>query len=914
MEKKRIVKILHLETEPVEADIIRSALEVGGVPCEIVRVTEVSGFMKHLTSGEFDVVFSEISAGSFHGLDALAAVREYDRDLPFIFVSQKLGEDLTAEVLRNGATDYVRKQRLDRLARAVQRSLDEYTDKRKRRIAEESVRLFERAVQQARESIIITKATLDKPGPEIIYTNPAFTKMTGYTAEEVLGKSPRILQGPKTSRRLLARLKEQLARGEQFQAESINYKKDGTEFFIDYYIDPLRDEHGKVTHFVAIQRDITDRKRAEQSLRAAEEKYRSIFENATEGIFQTTADGRFLNANVALARMFGFETPMHLMTHFTDLGKQLYLDKNRRAEFIRTMQERDFVSDFESQVRRQDGAVIWISEQARAVRNDAGTILYYEGMVDDITHRKNAQEQIAEQAALLDKAQDAILVLNLDNTIRFWNSAATKVYGWPEEAIMGQPAEKLMDKRDTEKFLQALSITLVRGEWTGELRQLTRDEKEIVVESRWSLVRNDYGEAKSILVLNSDITERKKLEAQFLQAQRMESIGMLAGGIAHDLNNVLSPILMASDFLRHKLPDEESRHVISTLEESAQRGADLVKQVLSFARGIDSERVLVQTRHIMNEIANMAKQTFPKSVHIRREIQSDLWAVLGDSTQLHQVLLNFCVNARDAMPSGGTISITGHNTTLTEPRSQGNLTIDPGDYVTMSVSDTGTGIPDDVLIRIFEPFFTTKEVGKGTGLGLSTVLAIVKSHGGLIEVESTLGKGTTFSVYLPAVVSNVGVELDSATSLPIGTGETILLVDDEQAIREITKETLESFNYTVLCAANGDEAIQIFKDKHEVISLALVDLMMPHMDGHTTIRHLHEIRADVKVITVSGLSSEETLTSIPGVNAFLPKPFSLGNLLQTLQDVLTSESHVNGRAVVTPPRIAAPGSIALVDT
>ena len=743
-------------------------------------------------------------------------------------------------------------------------------------------------MEQSREGIVILSAKPDDQEPEIIFVNPAFTRMTGYTAAEAIGKTAGILHGPKTSRNLLDRLRAQLAKGEKFEGEGINYRKDGVEFFMHWYVEPLRDGHGKISHFVAVQRDVTEEKRAELALRKAEEKYRSIFENAVEGIFQTTPNGQFISVNTSLARMYGYDSPEDLVSGITQIDRQLYVKAERRAEFGVEMEKSGSVSKFESQIYRKDGLIIWISEHAREVRNVGGRLLYYEGTVEEITERKRAEGQIAEQAELLNKAHDAILVLNLDNTVRFWNKGAERLYGWVEQEVTGKPAEVLSASPELAELVAARAAVLETGEWTGELRQLRKNGKRITVESRCSLVRDDAGEPRSILVINTDITERKLLESQFLQAQRMESIGMLAGGVAHDLNNVLAPILMASYYLHDRYEDAEGRRVLATLQESAQRGADLVKQVLSFARGIESERSLVQPRHIMTEIANMASQTFPKSFQIRRDVSKDLWSIMGDTTQLHQVLLNLCVNARDAMPNGGVITMTGENRQITEMCKQGRTELKPGNYIVISVADTGTGIPPEVLEKIFDPFFTTKEVGKGTGLGLSTVQAIVTSHGGVIEVESEIGKGTVFRVHLPAA----GAHATSAepgelkVTLPAGQGESILLVDDEAAILEITKETLESYGYKVVTAVNGREAVHVYGQMKEKIDCALVDNMMPHMDGPATILELQKINPDIRIISVSGSSSDEIEGDRKGIRAFLTKPYSLANLLNVLREAL----------------------------
>ncbi|MGE5445537.1 MAG: two-component system sensor histidine kinase NtrB, partial [Ignavibacteriales bacterium] len=342
-----------------------------------------------------------------------------------------------------------------------------------------------------------------------------------------------------------------------------------------------------------------------------------------------------------------------------------------------------------------------------------------------MTEHKQPEEKIHEQAELLNKVQDAILVRDFDDRILFCNEGALRLYGLcglvnePEELI-GKTAGEVLYKQDSSQLEEAKRITLEKGEWNGELFQITRDGKELIVESRWSLIRDNKGKPKSILAINTDVTNKKRLEPQLLRAQRIESIGTLAGGIAHDLNNMLHPIIMSLQWLQQRFTDEQSQRVLNALEASAQRGADLVKQVLSFARGLDGEHIPIRAKRLISEIEKILQQTFPKSIEISTDISEDLWVISGDPTQLHQVLMNLCVNARDAMPSSGRLSISAKNIIIDENYARMNIDAKVGPYIIITVSDTGVGIPPKVMDRIFEPFFTTKESGKGTGLGLST--------------------------------------------------------------------------------------------------------------------------------------------------------------------------------------------------
>jgi PAS domain S-box-containing protein len=505
--------------------------------------------------------------------------------------------------------------------------------------------------------------------------------------------------------------------------------------------------------------------------------------------------------------------------------------------------------------------------------------------------RQHSQQQIREQAALLDVATDAIMVRSLDDKILYWNKGAERLYGWlAQEAIGKNPHLLIYNENLVDQLLEVRQALKQADTWQGELHQVTKDGKAIVVYSRWTLVRDRHAQPKSILIVNTDITEKKQLEAQFLRAQRLESIGTLASGIAHDLNNVLAPILMTAQLLETQLHDERSQRLLPIVITNAKRGAALVKQVLSFARGLEGTYTTLQVKHLIAEIRQIAKQTFPKSIEIQIDISPNLWTVSGDATQLHQVLMNLVVNARDAMPNGGKLTISAENFTVDEHYARMNLEAKVGSYVVISVADEGLGMSPETQERIFEPFFTTKELGKGTGLGLSTVMGIVKGHGGFIHVWSEVGRGTEFQIYLPAVAV-VEYNRQTEQDTPYGNGELILVVDDEAGVREATKTSLETFNYKVLTANDGIEAIATYAENRARIQLVLVDMLMPAMDGITTIRTLQKLNPQIKAIATSGLASKDHLNGMADteVQAFLAKPYTAQELLQTIKQVLCSQ-------------------------
>jgi signal transduction histidine kinase/CheY-like chemotaxis protein len=429
------------------------------------------------------------------------------------------------------------------------------------------------------------------------------------------------------------------------------------------------------------------------------------------------------------------------------------------------------------------------------------------------------------------------------------------------------------------------------SEFLGELKHRAKDGREVIVDSRVTLIRSEDGTPRSVLGINTDVTEQKKLEKHVLRTQRLESIGTLASGVAHDLNNILVPILMAVPILRNDPSPEESENFLNTIESSAARGADIVKQVLTFARGAAGDRVLLQPIYIIEEIAKIAKETFPKTVRVRTNYSDDVRLVEGDPTQLHQVMLNLCLNARDAMPEGGSLSLIAENFDVDEQYASMTPGLKAGPHVLVSVIDTGTGIAQDIVEKIFDPFFTTKEPGKGTGLGLSSALGIVKSHGGVIKVYSA-ANGTTLRVLLPSMA---GVfqddEIKAQMEAPTGHGETILIVDDEPAIREVATAVLTKSGYKVLAADDGPAALALFARQSKQIDVVLADVIMPIMSGLVLARALRKMDVKAKIIVSSARESDYNpgeLTDI-GVQGCLNKPYSRGTLLRAIDRVLHND-------------------------
>ncbi|HSY74841.1 MAG TPA: ATP-binding protein, partial [Dongiaceae bacterium] len=388
-----------------------------------------------------------------------------------------------------------------------------------------------------------------------------------------------------------------------------------------------------------------------------------------------------------------------------------------------------------------------------------------------------------------------------------------------------------------------------------------------------------------------DITERKQLEEQFLRAQRLESLGVLVSGIAHDLNNALAPILIGSNILRSEPLSPEAAGILDTMETSANRGAEMVKQVLAFARGGDSGRMIMRIDRLVKEMGKIITDTFPKNIECRISVDADCSPVSGAPTQLHQILMNLCVNARDAMPDGGALTLATKNIRLDTVAAAKIPGAKPGNYLCVSVADTGDGIPAEQLEKIFQPFFTTKEPGKGTGLGLSTSLSIAKNHDGFLTVSSEAGCGTEFKLFLPAVTGMAEGEVaPQKPSLPVGNGECVLLIDDEEAMLALIRTTLENYHYRVIAAASGPEAVVRLAEKKDDVSIVITDIEMPFMDGFATINALRKIKPNIKIVVATG-SKQEKAVDGRGLHtdAFIYKPFTTEKLLTTVHEVLAQK-------------------------
>ena len=627
--------------------------------------------------------------------------------------------------------------------------------------------------------------------------------------------------------------------------------------------------------------------REREILASSIRKMRAIIDSSPVAIISLDVQGRVTSWNYAATHMFGW-------TQEEVIGRFLPIVPGERAGDFETFLARTLVgspvTNAEIRRARRDGTPIDVSISTAPLRDQEGRITGAIWMVSDITEKRLDERTIAEQSRLLDFALDAILVRGTDERLLYCNEAAVRLYQYTREELAVLPTTELLVPADIPRFQEARRLLAAGGEWEGELRQRAKDGSIISVQSRWSLVRDSAGFPRARLIINRDISRQKELEGQLRRTQRMESLGTLASGIAHDLNNILSPVMMSVEMLRMRYTEPHHKQMLDILETSVRRGSEIVRQMLSFARGSEGELVPLPLRHVVREIENILRESFPKNIAVTTNVPKDLPLVIADATQLHQVLINLCVNSRDALPQGGNIEIRARAGAIDAETASRQTGVQPGPCVILSVIDDGAGIPPEIQGRIFDPFFTTKEKGKGTGLGLSTVHSIVRGHGGLITFTSTPEQGTRFDVSLPALATlEKPAQDEPAPAIPLGSGETILVIDDDVSILQMTRQILESYEYKVLSANNGAAALELAAESGSgAIRLILTDLEMPVMGGVSLVNAIRGMGGSVPVIVMSGLPPAKDSPQVThlGVQGVIAKPFRADELLALIRDVL----------------------------
>ena len=776
---------------------------------------------------------------------------------------------------------------------AATRMSGEMRDITERRESAELLALLSAAVEQTADLVIIT----DRSGI-IQYVNAAFTAQTGFSKEDAVGNNPRIVKSGAHTGEFYASMLGQINAGGVFHGELINRRKNGNLFIESKVITPIKNAEGEIVHFLSTGRDVTERKRSEEDLRSKTALLEAQMNSTIDGIAVVDGNGRMVFQNQRYIELW--KLPKELaedgdarrqIGHAAALTRhpEQFTEKIVHLSTHPTETSRD-------EIELTDGTVLdrYSSPVVGKDGKHYGRIWTFR----DVTAQKRSIAELAESISLLDatleSTVDGIMVVNASGQMTKFNRKFVEMWNVPQEILAEKDDGKALtyaitQLKDPEAFTQKVSELYANPEASSFDVFEFKDGRAF---ERYSQPHRLGGTIVGRVWSFRDVTERRRLESRVLRTQRMESIGTLAGGIAHDLNNVLTPILISIDLLRgYAHGDEEHMKLIDSIGGSAQRGASLVRQVLTFARGLEGRRIAIDLCPILEDFETLIRETFPRNLTIVTGTAPGLWRVIGDPTQIHQVMLNLAVNSRDAMPGGGTLTIAASNQDHDTQATADFPNANPGKYVAIEVADSGEGIRPEIRDRVFEPFFTTKEVGKGTGLGLATVYAIVKSHGGFVTVASEVGRGTSFTVHLPAdncTAPATPASSPSAGDMPRGRDELILVVDDEASIRNVVKRTLERFGYRVLLAADGSQAREIYERGWREIAVVLTDMMMPVMDGPATIGAVLSINPGAHIIASSGLQVADNTARANGlgVRDFLAKPYETSNLLKLLRNVI----------------------------
>ena len=1144
------LKVLIVEDNPADAELVVLELECAGFKPNWRRVDTEPAFLDQLDS-ELDLILSDYQMPAFNGLRALELLKQKGLEIPFILVSGTIGEDLAVEAMKNGATDYLLKDRLVRLGPTVLHALAEFQLRRDRRQAEEVVQrqqaqlrvlfdlipamiwfkdtenrilrvnqraaetagmsvaqiegkpsreiypaeaarfyaddlkvihsgvpklaivetiqdregkdfwvqtdkvpvcdkdgkvvgivvmaqditerkqaektlqLLNSAVLQSKESILITDAQFDFPGPRILFVNPAFTTITGYTAEEVIGKTPRILQGPHTDGNVLKRLRKNLESGESFEGETINYRKDGTEFHLEWQIAPIRNAAGETTHFVAIQRDITgryqaeidanrlaaivessddaiigeglngvistwnkgaqkifgytalemigasnvelmpsdrlkeeskileeikhgksvehfetlrrtkdgrvidisvtvspiqdatggligvakvarditERKQAEETLRDSEERFAGAFEHAPIGVALVSVEGRWLKVNRALCELMGYSEDKLLAVTFADVTHPDDIATSR--ENVRRIAAGEIHSySVEKRYLHGLGHTITASLNVSLVRDQQGQPKYLIAQIQDITAWKRTVESLRASEATMAAAQRighfGSWEMDLTNpdgdaSALRWSDEMFRIAGFAPGAVKvsNELFFGLVPLEDHEPIRQAIASAVRERQTYSIVHRLIRpDGKErIIKETAEVFINEKSGQPAKIVGTAHDITERKQLEEQIRLSQKMDAIGTLAGGIAHDFNNILTGISGYTELAKMAAKGNPVvSEYLDTVLLTAGRASHLVRQILTFSRQEPLERTPIQLLPVVKETFNLLRATIPSTIEFDLSLANDAPTVFADATQIHQILMNLGTNAWHAMKDrAGRLQVKLEKFVVDARLAAETPRLHPGVYARVSVRDTGSGMDQATLQRIFEPFFTTKSIGEGTGLGLAVVHGIIDNHDGAITVESQLGEGTTFRVYLPAYAGDAALTRTEAGATPRGHGERILVVDDEELLARLGQKTLIALGYKVEFATKPSVVLAMVRSEPERFSLVVTDQTMPGITGLALATQLREIRADLPVILMTGYAAAVTPEQIKvaGIRVLL-KPATIHSLGTAVRAALAS--------------------------
>jgi two-component system cell cycle sensor histidine kinase/response regulator CckA len=888
------IRVLIAEDSENDALLIVRALKRAGYDPIFERIESPHSMKTALTEQTWDLVLSDHTMPQFDSIAALRVLQESGLDIPFIIVSGKIGEEMAVAAMKAGASDYILKDNLARLVPAIERELREVKVRWERRRAEEALRRSEQKFKELSELLPQTVFEIDEKG-RLTFANRYAFEIFGYT-EDDFGKGLSVLQMIAPEDREKARKNiERILRGEKTdENEYALQRKDGSTFFGIISSSSVAGEKG-VTGLRGVITDITNRKKYEEALKESERKFQRLFDEAPVGYHEFDSQGRITRVNKTELELLGFTIdemlgqPVWKFIAEEEIASQAALDK-----LTGIMPPG---KGFERSYRRKDGTTFPALIEDRLFRDPEGRITGIRSTIQDITERKRTEDALRESEetlrVFLNANLDTALLIDAQGTVLIGNESLSKKLGKHSKEIIGSCLYHLLPEAIGRQRKSYFDEVIRTGEPVCfEDTRLGRDFETFAYP-----VFDREGTVIKVAILGFDITGRKQteeqmamLQEQFRQAQKMEAIGRLAGGIAHDFNNLLTVITGYSQISLQDLKQEDPlRGNIEEIRDAAKLAATLTRQLLAFSRRQVMEMKVIDINRLLKDTEKMLDRILGEDVELISFLAEDLGMVKTDSGQIEQVIMNLAVNARDAMPNGGKLTIETANVELDEAYTRAHVAVTPGHYVMLSVSDTGAGMTPEIRDRVFEPFFTTKGMGKGTGLGLSTVYGIVKQSGGNIWVYSEPGQGSAFKIYLPKVAASPENPDEKVVegNLPIGS-ETILVVEDEREVLKLAVRILRKQGYVVLEAGQGDEAFLVCKQHQGPIHLMVTDVVMPGMGGHELAKRMEPLYPNMRVLYMSGYTDNAIVHHgilDEGMN-YLQKPFSVEGLARKVREVI----------------------------
>jgi PAS domain S-box-containing protein len=893
------IRVLIVEDQEADAELIVRELRRSGFEPDWQRVETETEYLARLNPN-LDVILADYTLPSFDAPQALRLRNEREYDIPFIIISGTIGEIKAVNCIKLGAADYLLKDRLGRLGTAVKHAVDAKKLRQEKLQAEKLMCDREHQLETLMSNLpgMAYRCLYDQSWT-MKFISEGCEKLTGYKAVDLIDNkklSFRDLIHQDDKQMVREQVQKSLAKQEHYHFDYRINCAHGVEKWISERGIGILQKTEEVQILDGFIYDISDRVNIEMNLRESEEKYRSLFESSIDGIFLTTLDGKISDANPGACRMLNMSKE-----EICRAGRQGLLENN--ANLVSGLKEREQTGRFSGELTfvRKDGSK-FIAETNSVIISDKAGFKRAVAIVRDITERKLSENALRESEAryrtLIENIPQAVLLKDRESKYISINTAYALAFGLRQEEVIGKSDYDFHPKHLADKFRQEDRLVMEAAEYMMFEEEHVQGGKKRIYDKVKVPVRDGMGKIIGVLSTLSDITQRKrseeehkKLEAQFRQAQKMEAVGRLSGGVAHDFNNMLGVIMGFTELAIMKLPvDDPIQMYLDEVRTAAQRSADITRQLLAFAR----KQIIVPKALDLNDtipsMLKMLRRLIGEDIDLLWKPAKDLWPVKMDPAQIDQVLANLMVNARDAIAGVGKITISTGKVEFDEHYCENHVGSAPGRYVLLAVSDDGCGMDKETLSKLFEPFFTTKEIGKGTGLGLATIYGIVKQNNGFIDVYSEPGHGTTFKIYLPRQEPQEAATEQPHKPAEVQTGtETVLLVEDEKSLLKFARMLLEELGYTVLAAGSPREAIQLAKEYTNEIHLLMTDVVMPKMSGRELCVQLEASRPSLKCLYMSGYTAD--VIAHQGVLDegvyFLQKPFSRETLATKVREALS---------------------------